>query len=129
MADSPPSVMRKKLMLIESLVINYCFSMNKMEIPDDILRLNEKTLTLEFVVCVSNMYRLLTRTETIERVEREMAKGKKINIYQLMSLLLSAGVRVRMEGRSFGRDLKTKEIEDLQGVYFLLVERKDARHL
>jgi hypothetical protein len=93
MTDSPPSVMRKKLMLIESLVINYCFSMNKMEIPDDILQINEKNLTLEFVVCVSNMYRLLTRTETIERVEREMAKGKNNNIYQLMSLLLSAGVR------------------------------------
>lgn len=70
MADSPPSVTRKKLMLIESLVINYCFSMNKMEIPDDILQLNEKNLTLEFVVCVSNMYRLLTRAETIERVEK-----------------------------------------------------------
>jgi hypothetical protein len=34
------SVVKKKLMLIESLVINYCFSMNKMQIPDDILKIN-----------------------------------------------------------------------------------------
>ena len=61
MTDNPPSVVRKKLMLIESLVINYCYSMNKIEVPDDILKINEKSLTLEFIVCVSNMYRLLTR--------------------------------------------------------------------
>ena len=93
MTDSPTSVIKKKLMLIESLVINYCFSMNKMEVPDDILKINEKTLTLEFIVCVSNMYRLLTRAETIDKVEKEMSKGKNKSIYQLMALLLSAGVR------------------------------------
>lgn len=48
---------------------------------------------MDFVVCVSNMYRLLTRNETIQKVEAEMSKGKNKNIYQLMALLLSAGVR------------------------------------
>lgn len=61
MSEDPQSVVKKKLMLIESLVINYCYSMNKMEVPEDILKINEKNLTMDFIVCVSNMYRLLTR--------------------------------------------------------------------
>lgn len=43
--------------------------MNKMEIPDDILKINEKVITMDFIICVSNMYRLLTRNETIQKVE------------------------------------------------------------
>ncbi len=39
-----------------------------MEIPDDILKINEKTITIDFIICVSNMFRLLTREETIKRV-------------------------------------------------------------
>jgi hypothetical protein len=69
MTENSPSVIKKKLTLIESLVINYCYSMNKMEIPDDILKINEKVITMDFIICVSNMYRLLTRNETIQKVE------------------------------------------------------------
>jgi hypothetical protein len=61
MSENSQSVIRKKLSLIESLVINYCYSMNKMEIPEEILKINEKVISLDFVICVSNMYRLLTR--------------------------------------------------------------------
>lgn len=67
--------------------------MNKMEIPEEILKINEKVISLDFVICVSNMYRLLTREESNKRVEEEMKKGKDKNVYNLMALLLSAGVR------------------------------------
>ena len=69
MVDNPLSVIKKKLKYVESLVINYCYSMNKMEVPEEILIINEKSMSMDFVISVSNMYRLMTRNETIQRVE------------------------------------------------------------
>jgi hypothetical protein len=92
MVDNPQSVIKKKLMYIESLVINYSYSMNKIEVPEELLRINEKVMSMDFIISVSNMYRLMTRAETIARVETEMRRKDK-NIYNLMALLLSTGVR------------------------------------
>lgn len=62
MNDNAQSVIKKKLQYIESLVINQCYSTNKLEIPLKLLTVNEKIISIDFVVTLSNMYRLMTRS-------------------------------------------------------------------
>ncbi len=59
MENNSTSVIKKKLKYIEGMVINRCFCLNKVEIPE-ILTINEKIVTLDFIVAVSNMTRVMT---------------------------------------------------------------------
>lgn len=92
MRDDPQSVIKKKLKYLESIVINYSYSMNKIDFPQDLLSINDKVVTIDFIVALANMYCFMSRQEATHSVQKEMAKRDK-NAYNLMALLFSAGVR------------------------------------
>ena len=60
MNENAPSVIRKKLKYIECMTINFCYSSNKIIVPE-ILDNNIKVMSMDFIVSVSNIYRLMTK--------------------------------------------------------------------
>lgn len=60
MNDNSPSVIRKKLKYIETMTINFCYSCNKIKVPE-MLDLNKKVICLEFIVAAANIYRLMRK--------------------------------------------------------------------
>jgi hypothetical protein len=65
MTDRTPYVIKKKLMFLQGMVIHRSFRLNQIEIPP-ILALNEKQLTLDYIIAVATMYRLMKNSELTE---------------------------------------------------------------
>jgi len=95
MTDRTLFVVKKKLMFIQGMIINRTFRFNKVDLPQ-LLELNEKQLTLDFIVTLSNMMRLMKNDELTEEVNRILKitnQRPKFETYTLIALLMAAGVR------------------------------------
>lgn len=106
MADRTPYVVKKKLIFLQGLIIHRSYRLNRVEIPP-LLSLNEKYITLDYIITVSTIARLMTSEEITAEVERILgvAHRKKHETYRLIALLLASGVREY--------DWKEKVIRDL----------------
>lgn len=106
MADRTPYVVKKKLIFLQGLIIHRSFRLNRVEIPP-LLSLNEKLITLDYIITVSTIARLMTAEEITAEVEHLLgaAHRKKHETYRLIALLLASGVREY--------DWKEKVIRDL----------------
>ena len=65
MTDCTSYVVKKKLVFLQGMVINRFFRLNKVDIPP-LLERNEKSLTLEYIITLSNILRLMTSSELTE---------------------------------------------------------------
>lgn len=57
------NVQKKKLRYIESVVINKIFCNDKIVIPDIFTSINEKSVTIDHIIAVSNMARIMKGEE------------------------------------------------------------------
>lgn len=62
MTDRTPYVVKKKLIFLQVLIIHRSFRLNRVEIPP-LLSLNEKLITLDYIITVSTIARLMTPEE------------------------------------------------------------------
>ena len=62
MTDRTPYVVKKKLIFLQGLIIHRSFRLNRVEIPP-LLSLNEKLITLDYIITVSTIARLMTPEE------------------------------------------------------------------
>lgn len=62
MIDRTPYVIRKKLMFLQGLIIHRSFRLNHVDIPP-LLAQNEKIITLDFIITVSTIARLMKSEE------------------------------------------------------------------
>jgi hypothetical protein len=95
MTDRTPFVIKKKLMFIQSMIINRTFRLNKVDLPQ-LLELNEKQVTLDYIVTLSNIMRLMKNEELTQEAERILKITKqrpKFETYALIALLMASGVR------------------------------------
>lgn len=95
MTDRTPFVIKKKLMFIQSMIINRTFRLNKVDLPQ-LLELNEKQVTLDYIVTLSNIMRLMKNEELTKEAERILKITKqrpKFETYTLIALLMASGVR------------------------------------
>jgi hypothetical protein len=94
MADRTPYVVKKKLVFLQGLIIHRSFRLNMVEIPP-LLSQNEKLITLDYIITVSNIARLMKAEEVTAEVERILDLGhrKKHETYKLIALLMASGVR------------------------------------
>jgi len=69
-------VVRKKLRYLEGLVINRSFRLNKVDIPP-FMKLNEKFITYDFVLTLSNIARFMTRQELSKQISTLIKKQVK----------------------------------------------------
>lgn len=53
------NVIKKKLRYIESVVINRIYRSDEVSIPDIFSSINEKNITIDHIVAVSNMARIM----------------------------------------------------------------------
>lgn len=106
MADRSPYVVKKKLIFLQGLIIHRSYRLNRVDIPP-LLALNEKTITLDYIITTSNIARLMTSQEITQEVEHilGLAHRKKHDTYRLIALLMASGVREY--------DWKEKVIRDL----------------
>lgn len=62
MADRTPYVVKKKLIFLQGMIIHRSYRLNRVEIPP-LLSLNEKLITLDYIITVSTIARLMTAEE------------------------------------------------------------------
>lgn len=67
MTDRTPYVVRKKLMFLQGMVINRSFRLNRIDLPP-LLSLNQKQLTLDHIITVATILRLMKNSELTELV-------------------------------------------------------------
>lgn len=67
MSESTPYVVKKKLIFIQGIVINRSFRLNKFDVPP-LLQLNEKKITLDYIITLSNIFRIMKSNEITEEV-------------------------------------------------------------
>jgi hypothetical protein len=60
MEENNINVIKKKLKYIENVVINKSFCRNYVEIPNIFVSVLEKNVTIDYIVAVSNMARIMT---------------------------------------------------------------------
>jgi hypothetical protein len=58
MAERTPYVVKKKLSFLQGLVIHRSFRLNKVDLPP-LLSLNEKQITLDYIITISTIARLM----------------------------------------------------------------------
>ena len=94
MEQATTHVTRKQLAFLEGLVVHRSFRLDKVEIPP-LLSRNEKHLTIDFIIVVSTMARLMKCQELTAEAERVLglAHPQKHEMYYLIALLMAAGVR------------------------------------
>ena len=95
MADSTPYVVKKKLTFLQSMVINRTFRLNKVDIPP-LLELNDSKLTLEYIITLSNILRLMRNEELTQEAQRILSLPKTrpmFETYTLIAILMASGVR------------------------------------
>jgi hypothetical protein len=63
MEDNTINVIKKKLKYIENVVINKSFCRNCVTIPNIFLAILDKNVTIDHIVAVSNMARIMTSEE------------------------------------------------------------------
>lgn len=68
MSDRTPYVIKKKLLFLQNMVINRSFRLNKVDVPP-LLATNEKQLTLDYIITVSTIYRLMKNAELTAEAE------------------------------------------------------------
>ena len=90
---------KKKLKLLEGVVINRNFCNNNVQLPEIFSRNSDKHIGIDHVIAMSNMARIMKTGELERAVEEVMGKVKKGDddkmegVLVLMSLLLAAGNR------------------------------------
>ena len=62
MTDRTSFVIKKKLMFLQGMIMNRTFRLNKVDLPP-LLELNEKQITLDYIVTLSNIMRLMKNDE------------------------------------------------------------------
>ena len=67
MVDRTPYVVKKKLIFLQGLIIHRSFRLNKVEIPP-LLSQNEKLITLDYIITVSTIARLMKSDELTSEV-------------------------------------------------------------
>ena len=94
MVDRTPYVVKKKLIFLQGLIIHRSFRLNKVEIPP-LLSQNEKLITLDYIITVSTIARLMKSDELTSEVQAILAHThrKKHETYKLIALLMASGVR------------------------------------
>jgi hypothetical protein len=95
MEDNTINVIKKKLKYIESVVINKSFCRNCVIIPNIFVAVQEKNVTIDYIVAVSNMARIMTPEELTREVEGILGKENKSTkmLNFMMAYLLAAGKR------------------------------------
>lgn len=95
MTDRTPFVIKKKLMFLQGMIINRTFRLNKVDLPS-LLEINEKLVTLDYIITLSNIMRLMKNDEMtfeVERILKITRQRPKYETYMLMALLMASGVR------------------------------------
>lgn len=95
MVDSTPYVIKKKLMFLQGMVINRSFRLDKIDVPP-LLMVNEKHITLEFIITLSNILRLMKNnelTQYAERILQFIRHRPKYETYALIAALMASGIR------------------------------------
>lgn len=67
MADRTPYVVKKKLIFLQGMIIHRSFRLNKVEIPP-LMSQNEKVITLDYVITISTIARLMKPEELTAEV-------------------------------------------------------------
>ena len=67
MADRTPYVVKKKLIFLQGMIIHRSFRLNKVEIPP-LMSQNEKVITLDYVITISTIARLMQPEELTAEV-------------------------------------------------------------
>lgn len=67
MADRTPYVVKKKLIFLQGMIIHRSFRLNKVEIPP-LMSQNEKFITLDYVITISTIARLMKPEELTAEV-------------------------------------------------------------
>ena len=89
------NVMRKKLKLLEGIVINRSFCNNRVDLPNVFERNGEKQIVIDHIIAISNMARVMKPeelTRTVEELEKPESQPLS-NVFLMISLLLAAGNR------------------------------------
>jgi len=76
MADRTPYVVKKKLIFLQGLIIHRSYRLNRVEIPP-LLSLNEKLITLDYIITLSTIARLMTAEEISAEVEQLLATAHR----------------------------------------------------
>ena len=93
------NVTRKKLKLLEGIVINRNFCNNKVQLPNIFEINSDKSIAIDHIVAVSNMARIMKNSELSDNVqellgnEKDEEENKMSKVYRMMSLLLATGNR------------------------------------
>lgn len=89
------SCMRKKLKYLEGIVINKSFVTNQVIVPDIFRNLPEKQVSIEHIVAISNILRIMKEDElnnaAIKLLKLNEDNSKSLNF--MMAYLLAAGSR------------------------------------